>query len=102
MIANPGSEDHQWEGCKGLADLAARDSDGQSAVRRQGGIQVWLKSCRQLPAPVVDSIVVISENLIVGEGGCYMRAIYSCFSICFVFSRSGSGSRRMLTSQAKE
>lgn len=41
MLANPGSEDHQWEGCKGLADLASRDSEGLSAVRRQGGIQVW-------------------------------------------------------------
>lgn len=40
MVAHSGSEDHQWEGCKGLADLAARDSDGQSAVRRQGGTQV--------------------------------------------------------------
>lgn len=40
MLTHPGSENHQWEGCKGLADLAARDSDGLSAVRRQGGIQV--------------------------------------------------------------
>ncbi len=42
MLTHPGSENHQWEGCKGLADLAARDSDGLSAVRRQGGIQVLL------------------------------------------------------------
>lgn len=40
MLTHPGSENHQWEGCKGLADLAARDSDGLSSVRRQGGIQV--------------------------------------------------------------
>lgn len=101
MIANPGSEDHQWEGCKGLGDLAARDIDGQSAVRRQGGIQVWLKSCRRrLPGRVVDSTVVISEDLIAGEGSCCMRAIYFCFSLDFVYSRSGSGGRRTLTSQA--
>ena len=42
MVSNPGSENHQWEGCKGLADLAARDSDGLSAVRRQGGVKVRL------------------------------------------------------------
>lgn len=40
MDFNPGSSDHQWEGCKGLADLAGRDSDGLSAVRRQRGTQV--------------------------------------------------------------
>lgn len=44
MRTHPSSEQHQWEGCKGLADLAARDSDGLSAVRRQGGIQVLLLS----------------------------------------------------------
>lgn len=40
MGFNPGSSDHQWEGCKGLADLAGRDSDGLSAVRQQKGTQV--------------------------------------------------------------
>ena len=42
MFSNPGSENHQWEACKGLADLAARDSDGLGAVRRQGGVKVGL------------------------------------------------------------
>ena len=32
----------KWEACKGLADLAARDSDGLGAVRRQGGVKVGL------------------------------------------------------------
>lgn len=40
MTTNPRLEDQQWEGCKGLADLAARDSDGLGAVRRHGGTQV--------------------------------------------------------------
>lgn len=49
MLNHPGSENHQWEGCKGLADLATRDSDGLSAVRRQGGIQVLQdRSLREL------------------------------------------------------
>ncbi|CAN0075851.1 unnamed protein product [Sphacelaria rigidula] len=40
MTFNPLSGDHQWEGCKGLADLAGRDSEGLGAVRRQGGTKV--------------------------------------------------------------
>lgn len=42
MASNAGSQDHLWEGCKGLADLAARGGDGLEAVRRQGGTQVRL------------------------------------------------------------
>ncbi|CAM9698027.1 unnamed protein product [Scytosiphon promiscuus] len=49
MLSHPGSENHQWEGCKGLADLAARDSDGLSAVRRQGGIQAVLAALSACP-----------------------------------------------------
>ncbi|CAM9344248.1 unnamed protein product [Ectocarpus fasciculatus] len=49
MRTHPSSEQHQWEGCKGLADLAARDSDGLSAVRRQGGIQAILAALAACP-----------------------------------------------------
>eukprot|EP00903_Cladosiphon_okamuranus_P006843 g6665.t1 len=49
MLSHPGSENHQWEGCRGLADLAARDSDGLSAVRRQGGIQAVLVALAACP-----------------------------------------------------
>lgn len=40
MLSNPRAEDHLWEGCRGLAELAARDSDGLTAVRQRGGAQV--------------------------------------------------------------